>query len=571
ALNQDQRWLLTATGTSHLMVISGLHIGLCALLGWWLGIALCHIAYWPLRQGWRMPVASLFSVILAAFYAALAGFSLPTQRALIMLLVVTLARLTWRNTARGYSLLLAALIILSLDPLAALTGSFWLSFAAVAAMLYLISSGLSWWRQMLWAQVAVTIGLLPVLAWSNLPLSPLAPLANLVAIPWLGWIVVPLLFAGLVITPLSATAGASVLLWGANMLSYLWTWLVWLEATVSLSPWRLNGHVVAILISVVGLAILLRATQTRRRWLALVLLLPLFIQAPLPISDQLRVTFLDVGQGQAVVVQTPNHVMLYDAGPSFDSGYDMGEAVVVPFLRYVGVNQLDAMVISHADIDHAGGSKAVLSHFPVGLAYAPVQRLPEASWQLCRAGMRWQWDGVEFEFLSPDLTVESKRNNRSCVLAIKTADTQFLLSGDIERKVERRLLATHADALRSNILQVPHHGSKTSSSELFVRTVKAEYAVVSAGFNNRFGHPVAEVVERYQRQDTLLIDTAYAGAIQIRLDKDGKLIPPTVLRVEQPRFWREYPCRYAELAQTEISGLVHRIYCPAISATVAEP
>jgi competence protein ComEC len=273
------------------------------------------------------------------------------------------------------------------------------------------------------------------------------------------------------------------------------------------------------------------------------LMLPAFaLVPPAPAPGEAWITTLDVGQGLAVVVRTATRTLLYDAGPAYGPEADSGGRVVVPLLRGAGIERLDMMVLSHEDTDHLGGALTVLETFEVRAlasslppAHALNALVPEAA--RCAAGARWDWDGVRFEFLHPPPGWEvARRNNQSCVLRVQTAGGSMLLTGDIERLAEGNLLGK---ALKADVLLVPHHGSRTSSSEAFIEAVAPRWAVVTAGYRNRFGHPTREVLARYEQAGVRVLRTDLDGATEIILKQDSVLVNPE--RALRPRYWRRIP------------------------------
>jgi len=532
--------VLRATGTSHLMAISGLHVGLVATLlfvvvrkGW---------SRWGDPVRWPAPaVAAVTAMVAALVYALLAGFQVPAQRALIMVWLWMLSVL-WSGKPDAWRVWSAALwVVLLLNPLSVLLAGFWLSFGAVAWILYL-SLGrcgrVSRWRSIVSLQMALVLGLTPLLwLWFH-QVSLVAPLANLVAIPWISLLVVPVLLLALLVLPLVAPLGELLLHIAEQLLVILWWWLEWLAAFPAvLLP--LSAVPVAVLaVFAVGLVCLLAPKALPLRTLGLLLMLPAgAIQPERAGPGELWLTLLDVGQGLAVVLETRSHVLVYDAGPTFPQGLDSGESVVVPFLQQRGFRRVDRLVISHSDNDHIGGGEAVFQRLdvqqlqsgePAAIAWARATR--------CRAGQRWVWDGVSFEYLAP--AQPDSGNNASCVLRIETADGRaVLLPGDIERSVENALLGAQPRRLAAQVLIAPHHGSNTSSTPAFVRAVDPDMVLFAVGYRNRFGFPRPAVVQRYQEAGATVLDTAHSGAIQLRLVA-GQALQAAAFRVSVRRYWR---------------------------------
>lgn len=509
---------LRVTGTAHLLAISGMHIGLLAALVFWLARRL-----WPLageRALLWLPApraAALLATLAALGYAALAGFSVPTQRALVMLAVVMLALWRLRPLMPGRTLAWAALAVLLLDPLAVLAAGFWLSFAAVALILYALggrritSRAAQWLRIQAW----ITLGLSPLLiAWFQ-QVSLVAPLANLVAIPLVSLLVVPLALLatiGLAVLPDQAAglllAGVGTLLDGLLLvLRHLAAWPA--------SHWPIGASGLAVLLLLtLGLLVLLSPRGLPGRYLAPVLCLPLLLgAAPRPASGQAWLTLLDVGQGLAATIQTRSHLLVFDTGPRYSAQFDTGAAVVVPYVRHSGYRAIDILVISHGDNDHRGGLDSVRAALPIRRLYSSVpEQLADTGARRCAAGQQWQWDGVRFEFLAPRADSRAG-NDASCVLRVEAGGQVALLSGDIEQAGERQLLRHQPAKLPASILVAPHHGSLTSSTRPFVAAIRPEYVLYPVGYRNRYRFPRPKVVARY----------ADLGARQYRVDEQGAL------------------------------------------------
>lgn len=535
----DAAWdRLRATGLSHLFAISGLHIGLVAGLA----ALLMRGLYW-LRPGLGLRLAlpqgaALAAISAATAYAALAGLSLPTLRTLIMLAAVLLALLLRRQIRVGQSLALAALLLWVLDPLALLTPGFWLSLGGVFWLLACVPRGEGWRAAssgLLRAQLVLGLALLPlsVLFFGGSSLVGL-PL-NLLAVPWVTMLVVPPLLLGLLCLPLPLISGPLLALAGQGM-EWLWQ-LAGLAADLPAaylylpepSPW-------AVCLALAGLVLLLAPRGVPGRSLAALLLLPLLLPARPPIGEgAFRIDMLDVGQGLAVLVRTESHGLLYDAGARSRGGFDLGDAVVVPALRALGLGKLDRVMVSHGDIDHAGGLGAVLRAYPDAELWTGEPG--RVGGQHCQSGADWEWDGVRFALLHPPRHFPALGNESSCVLAISGAGGRALLPGDIGEVIEGRLLREQGSAISADLLLVPHHGSRSSSSPAFVSAVAPRWAAISAGAGNRFGHPHAEVTQRYLDAGARILPSARHGRISWLFASDGARIE-LIERRDRARFWQ---------------------------------
>ena len=536
---------LRNSGTSHLMAISGLHISLAAGLLFWLVRGL-----WVYAGGLAEVIparkAAAFSAVAGALlYAMLAGFGIPARRAVVMVTVAMLAVVFNRRSSLAPALCLAAVVTLLVDPLSVLSAGWWLSFWAVSLIAYLAAGrqgrqgfGARW----IYMHVLLALGMVPVLLVFFQSASLVAPLANVVAVPWVGLLVVPLSLLGSLVTLLHDTAGEFLLLVAASLLEPLWFWLEWL-AKSPLSTWQQHQPLAwTLLPGIPGLLLLLVPRGVPGRWLGLLLLLPVFLVQPeRPGPGEVRMTLLDVGQGLATVVQTENHVLVYDTGPRFSEAFDTGAAVVIPFLRSQGIRSIDTLVVSHGDNDHIGGALSLLSTYgSMRIISSVPERIPEAAAEHCVRGQRWERDGVEFRMLHPDVDAGPPGNNTSCVLKIQVPGGQgILLTGDIEREAEDILLRQPGEALRATVLVVPHHGSNTSSSPEFLERVDPVAALFPAGYLNRYRFPKQAVIERFESRQVARYQTGLAGAITVRLG-GGLRAPEIRLYREQARhYWMQ--------------------------------
>lgn len=514
------------TGVAHLMSISGLHITLFAWVavlvvgGLWRGSA---------RQGWRwclwMPAptaAWMGGLALAAAYAAFSGWGVPAQRTIWMLATITLLRISGRTWPWPVVWLLAGAVVVALDPWALMQAGFWLSFVAVGVLFATDtgearnapSTGIAWmgahsWR-LLREQGVVTLALTPLSLLLFGQVSVVGLLANLVAIPWVTLVVTPLALAGVALPWLWTLAQLAL-----QPLVALLAWMAQLPfATVSMAA----APVWVGAAGVAGGVLLASRLPWAFRVMGLPLILPVLLwQSPRPPAGEFELLAADVGQGNAVIVRTAGHTLVYDAGPRYSLDSDAGHRVIVPLLRSLG-DQVNMLVLSHRDSDHTGGAAAILKMHSRADLLSSIEDAHELQAQRpatrCMAGQRWIWDGVTFEILHPrGIAYEQalKSNALSCVLRIDNGRESALLAGDIERAQEDQLLQAEVH-LRSTVLLVPHHGSKTSSSTAFLDAVQPSLALVQAGYRNRFGHPAPPVVERYAEREIRLVSSAGCGA-----------------------------------------------------------
>jgi competence protein ComEC len=539
--------VFTRTGVNHLMSISGLHITMLASLGF-------VLTYWLWRRSTSLTLllparkaATLAALLIALGYALLSGFAVPAQRTVYMVASVAIALWLNRNFSLAQIICIALLGVLIPDPWAVLSPGFWLSFGAVALILYVTAYRLKpshWLIEYGKVQWAMTIGLIPMLLALFQQVSLVSPVANAVAIPLVSLVVVPLTLLGAVLPPYFSYWDAP--LWLAHgVMGWTMALLEWLNCLPQAvwtqhapPPW-------SIVAGMLGVLWILLPRGFPARWLGFMLLLPMFLNAPQPpAQDTLRLMVFDIGQGLAVAAQTRHHALLYDTGPDFSDGADSGNRILVPSLRAMGIARLDGLILTHDDTDHTGGAASVMQAMPPGWLSSSLPDghplLRQASdKRRCTDGQSWQWDGVQFEILHPDAASYSKDNirdnNRGCVLRISIGNEHILLTADVEKETEQQLLKEHPDELPAALLVVPHHGSKTSSTERFVAAVHPGYAVFAVGYRNRFGHPNQNVVQRYANSGSTLLRSDEDGAILIKMDAGGLAIER--YRKSHRRYW----------------------------------
>ncbi|WP_095093412.1 DNA internalization-related competence protein ComEC/Rec2 [Pseudomonas sp. Irchel 3A5] len=525
--------ILQDTGTVHLLVISGQHVGLLAGVMYALIAGLARWGLWPRALPW-LPWACGLAFSAALGYGLLAGFEVPVRRACVMVGMVLLWRLRFRHLGAVLPLLLSLNAVLVFEPLASLQPGFWLSFIAVAILMLIFGGRLgawSWLQSWTRAQWLIAVGLLPVLLALNLPISLTGPLANLVAVPWVSFLILPPALLGTLLLPVPYLGEGLLWLAGGGLewlfrfLGWVAEWLpAWMPSVIPFWAWVLSG---------LGGVMLLLPSGVPFRGLGWPLLL-LCVFPPLKSvpHGQVEVLQLDVGQGLAILLRTRHHALLYDAGPRFGE-FDIGQRVVLPAIRKTGVRELDLILISHADADHAGGAQAVHQGLPVKRVLSgELERLsPLLKAQLCAHDERWEWDGVLFSTWRWGKAREG--NQASCVLMVEAQGERLLLTGDIDAEAEQALIDSGRD-VRADWLQAPHHGSRTSSSKGFLRAVAPHGVLISRGRNNAFGHPHPLVMARYQWFGIPTWDSADLGAISLQL---GTFEKPRSQRAER-RFWR---------------------------------
>ena len=534
-------FLFQQYGLNHLLVVSGLHIVMMAAIGLWFGAA-CRQLLAPLgfHGDW---IPGICALLLAFLYGALAGMNIPVQHALCMVVSFVVAIIMGRRSGAVNNLLLAALAVLLINPLAALGSGFWLSFGAVAALLWLVrwQRGLGRVQRLLLTHGFMSLIMLPLGALFFGGGSVAAMPANLVMIPLLGWLVVP----AALLAAVSFFAGwpIELLLWkvAAWPLEYLLP--VARDLAEAGGDWLyvpLAGGGTAVFLGIVAVSLSLVPGRAPLKLLAVLLLAPLLQPldgAPRRPSLTTSVTVLDVGQGTAVVVQSGDRTLLYDTGGGDPEGLNAGTSAILPFLTQRGVRALDTLVISHPDLDHSAGFAAVRQALPVA-RFRYGGDLPNAgSGRPCRAGEAWRWPGGQlFQFLSPAVETPLRSNDSSCVLLLEIGDYRLLLPGDIAEKREHALARFWGDRLQTDWLLVGHHGSRTSSVEGFLKRVRPEHSVISSGYANRFGHPHPDVVTRLSRQGSTMHNTATDGALEFTLTP-GDAVRVSAHRQVLRRYW----------------------------------
>ncbi|MEY3220699.1 MAG: hypothetical protein RIT27_2056 [Pseudomonadota bacterium] len=528
-----QEWtILRSTGTTHLISVSGLHLSFMAFFVF----VILNFSMKLLGGKWLLKIPAqtlnaLLSFVVVVIYAWLAGFSIPTQRALIMIGVVFLGIIFRRKVANGQVLSLALFFVLLYDPLAVLSIGFWLSFIAIAILFwinnqqsFLIISNKFINIHTHWAIFLVLTPPL-LLFFGQLPLLSIP--ANLIAVNAVGFLSMPLLFLGSLLSWLEI--GNYLLFASAYILDITMRYLEWI-ATLDISLIYIpNLSISALILASVGVFLLLLPRGMIGKWVTIGLFLPAFFpHIDKPKKGDIKFDLLEVGQGLSAVIQTEHHVLVYDTAPAYEEKV-IAESTLIPFLRGKGIKEISRLIISHHHFDHAGGVSALQEAFQIGdILSSEPQKTMGASY--CKSGQQWEWDNVQFEMLAGE---EKQYKNNSCVLKITTGNSSILLTGDIEKEQEFRLVQQN---VKADILIAPHHGSKTSSSQRFVEAVKPRYALFSAGYRNNYKHPRPEIIARYQAIGTQTLNTATSGAISFQLTPNN-ISEPQRFRETHRRYW----------------------------------
>jgi len=526
-ISRSQWQILRFSGTNHLLAISGLHIGLSAAIGffsmrWLWSRRAKNLLLIPATEA-----AAIVGFFAALFYAALAGFAIPTQRALIMVATVMIAMLVRRPVAPSYVLAFSLLLVLIWDPFAVLSAGFWLSFSAVAIILFTSQNRFPSPRwQWLKIHTLIAFGLTPLLLLFFMQTSLIAPIANIIAVPFISLIIVPLLLLASLMLWLFEPIGSGLLHLADHLLTLFWPLLDYL-ADLPFSYWTV-AHLPFFyyLAVIIGTLLFLSPRGFPAKWLGVIGLSPLLLfHSARPEQGEFWFTLLDVGQGLAAVIQTKEHTLVFDAGPKYSDSFNAGAAIVLPFLQQQGIKRIDTLVISHADNDHIGGAKPLMQNIAVDtlLTSMPNNILPDAL--PCLAGQSWQWNQVYFSIIHPYEKDNGSRNNLSCVLKVSNTAGSVLLTGDIEIQAEQQLILRYGNTLHATVLVAPHHGSKTSSSTQFIDNVQPEIVLFPVGYHNRYHFPAKTITDRYQQRHISQYNSADHGAIQFKIGIDVMSAP----------------------------------------------
>ncbi|MBL1140997.1 MAG: DNA internalization-related competence protein ComEC/Rec2 [Proteobacteria bacterium] len=539
-LEVEQWEILTKTGTSHLIAISGLHLGLIAGFIYFIARFIWS-RFYSLTQRIPAPLfASIMAFFGAFFYALLSGFALPAQRALIMIAVFLLATLWVRQVLFTNVICFTLILVLILDPFAIMAADFYLSFMAVLFILYLTRFRLNKHHEITrWVhlQCLLSFALCPILIFWFKQIPVYSVLANLITIPVVGFLVVPLSLVALLLLFLFPVVAQYLYALIDKINEFNWAWLKFLSQQDNAVIPVAAPNSLSLLLAIAGLLILMMPKGLPARYSGLLFFLPLLF----PFNEKLKpgefdFNLLDVGQGLSAVIQTKNHTLVYDTGAKFSKRFNTGDAVIKPYLRIKGVKEISSMIISHGDNDHIGGANAIINNFKVNkiLTSVPEHSLDQKS-EICHAGQKWHWDGVDFTVLYPVTETTYLGNNASCVLKVSSKNGSVLLTGDIEKEAEASLIKQYGDMLHADILLVPHHGSRTSSTKAFVSMVSPDYAFIPAGYRNRFGFPKKDIINRYEDQDVVTYISYESGELSAKFrDKHPQI---DEFRTKNRRFW----------------------------------
>lgn len=558
-ISEAQWQVLRTTGTIHLMAISGLHISIAAGMGFLLFSLIWRFAILWFRIRWLMHLpkiqfAAIGALIFASLYATLAGFSIPTQRAWLMVLAMFAFVFLRRKFQPWSALALAAFMILLWEPKSVLASGFWLSFLAVSIIFAVVNqpsfSKKKKWLQLIWVQWWLTVGLIPVLAFIYLQVPTLSLMANLIAVPFVSFIALPLLILTFIFTLLFPDFSGFLASLNDFLWSSLWQYLQTLSSyaysnwlTGDISIWQLLLSYV-IFFSIVLLVPFNHFIKSVLTLLAFTVVLSLSsVESINP--GEFKLSVMDVGQGEAIVFQTASHTVVYDTGAKWTNQLDGTKMALLPYFRHQKIQQIDLLIVSHSDQDHAGGMASLLEKMPVKQAFSGQaevlnQRAGKAVFKPCYTGQKWQLDGITFEMLSPDRGQSAANDNdTSCVLKVTSGSQSVLVPGDASAKIEGKLVSEFSN-LKSSILIAGHHGSQSSSSEMFLKAVAPDLVIFSAGFNNRYGFPNKEVVQRVEKLDTKWLNTACSGSVHIFFT--NKSFELKRLSRRENRHWYHHPC-----------------------------
>ena len=528
SLSQQDWQVLRDSGTAHLFAISGLHVGMVALLCAWLSNVIGFLFPRSYLFIPKQKINAFCAFIGVLGYGTLAGWGIPVQRATIMLSLLLLTKYVLHRRVNPWYLLNSSyLVIVLFDPLAPLSAGFELSFFSVAMLLFCFGGRvfqLPKYIAGLKVHVVMFFALLPLLIyyWQLLPLFSI--IANIVAVPIVTLLIVPLVLLACIVLPFSHYIWLVI----SQLLGWLWFFLEWLTH-FSIATWQTTYLSISqFFLLLLAVLLFLLPKGIPGRWLSVIFLMPLFITHKPMLDDTVKLIVFDVGQGLAVAIQTQHSVLIYDTGAKFDD-FDMAKRVIIPYLKRAGVKKIDTVVLSHADNDHSGGFESLANAFPIDTVYVSDKRQLDRRSRYCIQGEHWETDGVDFQFIYPGKYYLNLNNNSSCVLRVTVGEHVIILPGDIEAFVEKLLVQRDAN-VEAAIFIVPHHGSLTSSTTDFIKKVKPQHAVFSVGYLNHFSHPAKAVVQRYRELNTKIWRTDQHGAIIFYLKPGAALQDPVIVR-----------------------------------------
>ena len=538
-ISRDMWTVFSRLGINHLVAISGLHIGLVAM-----GAFLLTGMLWRLsaRLCLRLPAPhaqAAVAIFAAGAYSALAGFTIPTQRAMIMLSVIMTGKLLLKHLSHGKQLSVAAFLILLFEPISVISAGFWLSFMAVVAIYIALSRAngpVSKIKALVKVQWFITLFLAPLTLFFFGQTSLISPLVNLLLVPIFSFIIVP---AALLVSLLNLLDSAVIQHVTQAFLAAITIGYQLLE-NLSAQPWIVytDAGFGSLKLVLLFLPVLLWVLAIRYRYKIISIALLVFVLSwkdKQPADTPFRMTVLDVGQGLSVFIQQQGKTLLYDLGPRYGQSGSATESIVLPFLETRDIKQLDYLIVSHFDSDHAGNLGSVVNAINVKQILSG-EKHPGYKTVPCLAGNQWQWGQTVFKILSPNQQQQAG-NNASCVLKISLPHASILLTGDIEKQVEKRLLKHRSEDIKADIVIIPHHGSKSSSTEAFTLAVNADFAINSSGYLNKYDFPNKQVKLRWQAVGSKFLDTAIEGALEVNFDKEGHLVDVISIREKNWRYW----------------------------------
>lgn len=532
---KDWQWsLLRNTGTTHLMVVSGLHIGICVAFGWWFGRAGAALMYGgresTIPRHWFSVISAL---LLSGCYVAIAGFSVPTQRAWIMAAVLLGGQLVMRRPSVWFRWWLAMAIVLTLQPLAVHDIGFWLSFSAVATLLFLVTIRQhAMWPSLIKSQWWIGLALSPLMFLFFGQVSVSAPFINILAIPFLSVL--------LLMTIPSMLLEIIDVDWGIELISVLiqllWAGLAWVDGVSE--HWVVDLQApskLAFVFAACGVIMVLQPVSSKLKVLGVMCWLPMF-SPPIKVIPEGRMSAVvfDVGQGSSVFIRTRGHSLLYDTGAAYPNGNTAFERSVLPYLKLQGIQLLDKLVVSHDDNDHAGGVTAVMKEMKIGVLESGMPNALQGDAQRCQTGVSWLWDSVEFRYIHPAPREGATDNDRSCVLEVRSNGCSLLITGDVSSRIEEEIVTSNT--LPVHWLVAGHHGSKTSTGSVLLDAYQPESVIISAGFLNRYGHPHSSVVSRVREGESNIYRTDQQGAIILNETAEDECRVQT-WRQKEKRYW----------------------------------